>query len=342
MTRANNDGNLMGAELIGKGKHGRADGDAGPSGRRASSATPYAAAVVAVTWDHIDNENKLAQSNARVTAAAALSPPHPTDHPIANNDMHKSNNNNNNSATNESNNNSTANESPNYNNTIMIPSESDILMSAPGDQSSYHPGNIFYRNFVDERKEVYKKIKRGDKAKFCHELVRVLTVEKGLRLLRPSQCNRGWIVLADKSLAAKKVMSRMYQPNSIINVKTKHIPIIVPVTCAPQFPPLSNNRDPKSFVMDGFMGQHELGGCIVKIFDNLFLHPSHGPATAGHGISLCCDSPRGNKPTLNIDRVSYFQNRFGKDVMPTNKPNTVRRATYGTGSGIGSYGTPLG
>ena len=141
----------MGAEFIGKGKHGRADGDAGPSDRHASSAaTPHAAAVVAVTCDHIDNENKLAQSNARVTAAAA--PPHPDD-------MHKSNNNNNNSATNESNNNSTANESPNYSNIIMIPSKSDILMSAPGDQSSYHPGNIFYRNFVDERKEVYKKKK---------------------------------------------------------------------------------------------------------------------------------------------------------------------------------------
>ena len=146
MTRANNDGNLMGAEFIGKGKHGRADGDAGPSDRHASSAaTPHAAAVVAVTCDHIGNENK--------TAAAA--PPHPDD-------MHKSNNNNNNSATNESNSNSTANESPNYNNIIMIPSESDILMSAPGDQSSYHPGNIFYRSFVDERKEVYnnKKARR--------------------------------------------------------------------------------------------------------------------------------------------------------------------------------------
>ena len=225
---------------------------------------------------------------------------------------------------------------------VMIPSERDILL-APGHQSNYHPGNIYYRNYVDQRKEVYKQLKWGDKAQFCQDIVRELTVDKGLRLLQLSDDKRGWIVI-DKSLAAEKVMIRLRSKrHSIININNTHTPIIVPVKkCFLQFSSLSDTRDPKSFIVTGFMEeQKELDGSVETIFDNLFIPASHGPATGGPGISLSMDSPRGNKPKLNIDRASYCRNNFGKDVMPTNKANTVRRATYGTGSGIRTHGTPL-
>lgn len=114
-----------------------------------------------------------------------------------------------------------------------------------------------------------------------------------------------------------------------------------------QIKPDYHGRVAKSFNIKNFIQDHEdkevMEDCVEMIFDDLFLHASHHPAHKGKGISLSADSPYNNPPTVSTHRRSYFRNNFGKDGdMPVHDSNTVLRATYGTGSGIQTHGTPVG
>ena len=103
-----------------------------------------------------------------------------------------------------------------------------------------------------------------------------------------------------------------------------------------------DDRNPLSYVVPGFLGANpDLIPHLTSIFDSILLPGSHGPSEGGDGISLTSDSPRGNKPTINVNRKSYIRQNFGKQTKCTHDPLTECRATYGTGSGMRTHGTPL-
>ncbi len=81
--------------------------------------------------------------------------------------------------------------------------------------------------------------------------------------------------------------------------------------------------------------QHDM----FEVCGDLCIHPSTPPWKAGKkGIVLTSDSPRGNRPQLNIERPSYLRQSFSKTISET---KTKRMCyTAGTGSGVISQGTP--
>ena len=78
---------------------------------------------------------------------------------------------------------------------------------------------------------------------------------------------------------------------------------------------------------------------MFEICGDLCTHPSTPPWETGEkGIVLTSDSPRGNRPQLNIERPSYLRQSFSKTISET---KTKRMCyTAGTGSGLISQGTP--
>ena len=99
---------------------------------------------------------------------------------------------------------------------------------------------------------------------------------------------------------------------------------------------------PTSYVDEHFLMENDhLEARLWQIIDDLYTSPSRGPSQPGKGIALCADSVRGNPPTINVERRSYVRQNFGMDVLPTHNHLTTMRATYGTGSGIRTHGTPL-
>ena len=80
---------------------------------------------------------------------------------------------------------------------------------------------------------------------------------------------------------------------------------------------------------------------IIDIFDKLLLSPSRGPTSVGDGICLTYDSCYGNTPKLNTERRSYIRQKYGTNTISTHEDGTIKRAMYGTGSGVTTDGTPL-
>ena len=103
-------------------------------------------------------------------------------------------------------------------------------------------------------------------------------------------------------------------------------------------------QGPTSYVYGEFLQQHTNLQCkLWRILDDLYTNPSRSPNAPGKGIALTADSVFGNNPQINIHRLSYVRQNFGRNkITSSHNKDTVMRATYGTGSGLNTHGTPVG
>ena len=83
---------------------------------------------------------------------------------------------------------------------------------------------------------------------------------------------------------------------------------------------------------------------LTSFLDSLLMNESTGPSEPGTGVKLSADTPHNSKkPTVNVERVAYLRNYFGKDCAAqtrTSPRGTALRYSYSTGSGMTTHGTP--
>ena len=83
---------------------------------------------------------------------------------------------------------------------------------------------------------------------------------------------------------------------------------------------------------------------LTIFLDSLLMSESTGPSESGTGVKLSADTPHSSKkPTVNVERVAYLRNYFGRDCTAqtrTSPRGTASRYSYSTGSGMTTHGTP--
>ena len=106
---------------------------------------------------------------------------------------------------------------------------------------------------------------------------------------------------------------------------------------------LLDGRRIQSFIFEEFLHQNPgLDAMIVKFLGDLFENEFRYPWSPGMGIVITLDKPYNKNPQVNVHRPSYILQYFSREPerSETDKPETVLRFTYGTGSGKTTKGIP--
>lgn len=245
---------------------------------------------------------------------------------------------------------------------INIPRDTDVLIGS-GAQANAHPANIVYRMYVDAKKEQYRALSgRRSKGKMISNTINHFKATG--RFLEYNNDLRGWIEAVDETKLRKKVVDRFKSPDTVFSDRSDASRIVTisvrsdtqtacktdrqtqQQSCSVQ----SIKEDSNAFdgqlqsrVFCDFLSQNgDLNPLLLKIYDSLFLNPTHDPSTPGPGICLSVDSCCGNTPCLSIHRPTYSRQTHGRDVphVATNNTTTVNRYAYGTRSGNTTHGIP--
>jgi hypothetical protein len=106
---------------------------------------------------------------------------------------------------------------------------------------------------------------------------------------------------------------------------------------------LLDGRRIQSFIFEEFLHQNPgLDAMIVKFLGDLFENEFRYPWSPGMGIVITLDKPYNKNPQVNVHRPSYILQNFSREPerSKTDKPETVLRFIYGTGSGKTTQGIP--
>jgi len=222
----------------------------------------------------------------------------------------------------------------------ITPGDNDILL---GKKNRTHIGNRSFRNFVSYFAPLYNNagslhVKRS----VMEAIYKITTGTSGSRFLEYED-GRGWFTPAyDKCIS--KIRRTLWKCLEGCKKPACHPPPYEPPP--PSLPITSQeviSHAPHLGVLccpNYIQNNPCLHDSVRSVQDYLYSHPTHHPQEPGPGIALSADSAYGNPVRISSTAKPYLRQYFGRQVLPTHNSDEVIVASYASGSGKSSTGTP--